>query len=450
MKKIISILSILCLLGCAQGEAVPIIADFEFEVFNDDYSIPVQVVFYNRTEGAENYEWRFEGASPSKSVNRNPGVITYEEKGVYEIELIGTNQDGSVDSKVLEIQIDNPVTIDFEITNLVDNFSPSVYTFKNNSSGTNSYSWVFEGGSPSSSSSRNPEDVTFTEPGNHNIILSVSNGKKTLDLQKTITVAPFLVSDFDHQTAFEDDDYQVPVRIQFQNNSISATSFEWSFMDATASVSSEINPEIVITEPGIHTITLKAFNGKEIKITQKSIEVFSNTNLRTFTNIKMGINTAHNTNTVGSFYSIITRQLYTADEITDVVEENIDLVFFGLNENFTQNKFVSPNQLSITTFPPLPSPKNTVFINSQELCNCSASLTSTEFNSMTDDTLLKNLVIEETPGGLQDFDDAMLPRIILFKTQEGKKGAIKIKDYVKDGQNSYILIDIKIQKESIN
>jgi hypothetical protein len=35
----------------------------------------------------------------------------------------------------------------------------------------------------------------------------------------------------------------------------------------------------------------------------------------------------------------------------------------------------------------------------------------------------------------------------LFQTQEGRKGAIKIKKYVEAGQESYILVDIKVQKE---
>ncbi len=449
IKRIANITVLFCLFGCVKEEAVPVVVDFNFDVFNEDFSIPVQIVFFNRTEGAEDYEWRFEGGSPSRSVNRNPGVITYNAKGTYEIELIGTNQDGSRDSKILEIQIDDPVVVDFEITNLIDNFSPAVYTFQNNSSGTNSYVWTFEEGTPSNSIDRNPGEVLFTEPGDHQITLEVSNGRETYELQKTVTVAPLLVSDFEFQPAFEDDDYQVPVRVQFQNNAISATSYEWSFTGANLSISTEENPEVLFTEPGMQTITLKASNGKDVKTIEKNIEVFANTNLRTFTDIKLGINTAHSANTVGSFFSISTRKVYTDTEVTNEIEKNIDLVFFGLNQTFTRNKFVSPDQLSETTFAPLQEAKNTIFINSQELCNCSASLTTQEFDAMQNDALLKNLSIEETPGGLQNFDRETVPRIVLFQTQEGNKGAIKIKDFVQGGQNSYILVDIKIQKEAI-
>lgn len=449
MKKIISVIVLLCFFSCVREEAIPVIVDFELEVFNNDFSIPVQVVFFNRTEGAEDYEWKFEGGIPSRSINRNPGVIRYEAKGTYTIELIGTNQDGSRDSKIVEIQIDDPVIVDFEVNNVLDNFSPASYTFQNNSLGVDSFNWTFEGGTPANSSEKDPGEIVFTEPGEHIITLEVSNGKETLNMQKTITVAPFLVSDFEFEPAFEDDDYQVPVRIQLESKAVSATSYEWSFTGASATTSSDENPEVLFTEPGMQTITLRASNGKDTKTEIKTVEVFPNTNLRTFADIKLGINTAHTSNTVGSFFSLTNRNVYAAEVIDEEIGQQIDLVFFGLNQGFTRNRFVSPDQLSETTFSPLQNPKKTIFINSQELCGCNTSLTVEAFDEIINDNSLRNLIIEETPGGLQSFDRTMVPRIILFQTEEGKKGAIKIKDFVQDGQNSYILIDIKVQKEAI-
>ncbi|WP_438711690.1 PKD domain-containing protein [Aquimarina muelleri] len=449
MNKIIYILiSLVLLTGCAKEEVVPVIVDFEFEVFNEDFSIPVQVVFFNRTEGGEDYEWSFEGGVPSRSVSRNPGVIQYDAKGVYKIELTASNQDGSRDTKVIEIQIDDPVVIDFEITNLVDNFSPATYAIQNNSSGADTFSWTFEGGAPATSLVKDPGKVTFTEPGEHKITLEISNGREMYNLQKTVTVAPFLVSDFEHTVAFENDDYQVPASIQFKNTSISATEYQWDFEGASILTSTEENPEVIFTQAGKHSIILTTFNGKETKVVRKEIEFFRNTNLREIKDIKLGINTAHSSNTRGSFYSIIDRKVYTNQEVTPEIEQRIDLVFFGLSSTFGRNRFVSPTKISETTFDVFQNPKSTIFINSQELCGCTASLSVSQYDMMQDDVLLNSLTIQETSGGLQDFDNTMQPRIVLFQTQEGKKGAIKIKDFVDDGQNSYILVDIKIQKES--
>lgn len=450
MKKILYIGWILIFFSCAKEEAVPVNVDFEFEVFNEDFSIPVQVVFFNRTEGGDDYEWTFEGGVPSRSVNRNPGVIQYNQKGVYKIELFSTNRDGESNTKVVEIQIDDPVIIDFDVINQVDNFSPATYQIINNSKGADSFSWTFEGGTPASSNIQNPGPVIFSEPGEHSIRLEISNGRETYDLEKTIVVAPFLIADFDFNVAFEDDDFQVPARIQFQNNSISATSYEWNFEGAIPASSNGENPEVVFTNIGSQTIRLTASNGKESKSISKEISFFTNTNLRELKDIKLGINTAHTGNTIGSFYSIVDRKVYKDEELTPEIEKRIDLVFFGLSSAFDNNRFTSPDNLSITTFNELTSPKKTIFINSQELCNCSASLTHAQFDIMTDDTMFRNMVIQETPGGLQNFDNTMKPRVVLFQTQEGKKGGIKIKEFINDGQNSYIMVDIKVQKEVRN
>jgi hypothetical protein len=60
---------------------------------------------------------------------------------------------------------------------------------------------------------------------------------------------------------------------------------------------------------------------------------------------------------------------------------------------------------------------------------------------------LQALNITSTAKGLQPFDDVQVPRIILFKTQDNRKGAIKIKSFHDDGLQSYILVDIKVQKK---
>ena len=68
------------------------------------------------------------------------------------------------------------------------------------------------------------------------------------------------------------------------------------------------------------------------------------------------------------------------------------------------------------------------------------------FDAMVNDTPIKSLNISYSAAGAQEFGFTY-PRIILFKTQDGRKGAIKIKDMVKNGTSSYILCDIKVQKQ---
>ena len=97
-------------------------------------------------------------------------------------------------------------------------------------------------------------------------------------------------------------------------------------------------------------------------------------------------------------------------------------------------------------FFPITEAKTTIFVNSQEICNCGLNFTEEEFNAMTNDTPLRALSITHSVAGAQAFTNT-LPRIVLFQTHDGRKGAIKIKQFVSKGaENSYILCDIKVQK----
>ena len=65
---------------------------------------------------------------------------------------------------------------------------------------------------------------------------------------------------------------------------------------------------------------------------------------------------------------------------------------------------------------------------------------------MNNDVPLQALNINQSVAGAQEFGN-FFPRIILFKTQDGRKGAIKITNMVNNGTNSYVVCDIKVQKQ---
>src|SRR5690606_1965903 len=317
----------------------------------------------------------------------------------------------------------------------------------NTTSGATNYRWGFEGGLPATSTEQHPPNIVFDEPGEYKIWLEVSNGFETYDLEKTIIVEENLDADFDWEVSFDDDDFQIPVELNMQSTHISTTTFQWIFENGTPSTSTEENPKVVFNEVGIHVITLIASNGKDSKTISKNVETYPNPNLKTFENIKLGINTSHNNNEIGSFFSTYNREPYKKNEVNSENGPLIDIVFFGFNNSFSQNKFVSPNDLSSTTFESIPGATHTKFINSLESCSCSAFLSVGDFDAMINDSELKDLVIEETVEGLQPFENSVVPRIILFENNRGIKGALKIKEYVQDGQGSYIIVDIKVQKE---
>ncbi len=437
---------ILFLWSCSREEAVPVEANFRVEIVNEDYSIPVQVVIINTSTGAEDYQWSFEGGNPSSSLRRNPGTVLYNSSGEYTIKLNVFNRDGFEDSQEITLDLDSPVIVDFKAEIEKDNFSPVTVVLTNSSSGANSFKWSFQGGNPITSTHENPAPVRFDEPGTHTISLEISNGRETYTKDTLITVAPKLVTDFDWEVDFQDRDLQVPVTLTMQNKSISTTGYNWTFEGGMPTSSTKENPVVVFNTPGAHRITLNATNGKETKTVTKTITLAADTNIKVFKDIRLGINTAHNTDTVGSFFSGFTEQVYTKSVVTPEIGNLIDLVFFGLNETFGFNRFYAPDHLGDTTFDAIPNATHTKIINVQEDCGCSASLSIPQYDSMKDDTLLRGITITETIKGLQPFNNSLVPRIVLFETVDGRKGAVKIKRFIADGQNSYIETDIKIQK----
>ncbi len=440
---------LLLVLNCAKEEALPVTANFRVVVLDDDYSIPVIVSINNLTEGGESFLWDFGNGIPAGSTEENPGTIIYNEHGTYTIRLEASNDDGSFDSKEITVTLADAITIDFEPIIIDNNYAPMEVQLDNTTTGATSYSWTFEGGTPSSSDVQYPTNILFSEPGDHLITLEVSNGQDIEQIQKTVTVAPYLEAFFSYEPIFEDDDLEVPVTITTTNQSISATQYNWTVIGTTTTLqATEENPTFVLEDAGTYSINLSATNGKETKNYTQNITLSTNTNLRTIEDIQLGINTAHNSNSIGAFFSTTTREVYNSEEIDDTNGPLIDLVFFGLNDTFSFNKFLSPDEADTTTFETIPNATHTKVINLQESCSCSASLSVLQFDEMNDDTILSSLDIEETAGGLEDFDNSVVPRIVLFENANGIKGAIKIKEYIADGQNSYIRMDLKMQKEA--
>ncbi|MBP4143088.1 PKD domain-containing protein [Flavobacterium sp. P4023] len=447
MKKTLLVLVLIVFTACYQETAIVIEGDFIASFVRGDESVPVNLLIINKITGADTYEWTFEGGSPSTSSSKDPGEILYEKVGTYFIKLTATNVDGETKVFTKTIVVKDGIKIQFSNEVLKSNYSPVEVVVTNNTVGEGFlYSWDFQGGTPAKFIGKTPPNVIFTSPGDHKISLTVSNGFENETQIQTIKVSPYLVSMFTYEPATEDDDYEAPVKIILTNSSISATHYKWSFQNGLPATSIDENPTVVFTTPGSHEISLEAFNDKTSQVFNRIIDVKANTNLRVFTNIKLGTNAAHNNNTIGAMFSTITRTVYKANEITNDNSNLIDIVFQGLNSNFTYNKFISPDQVSSNGFLTLKNAQNTIFVNYQSRCNCGLNFTESQFDAMVNDTPLKSLNIEYTAGGYQEFG-LIYPRIILFKTQEGKKGAIKIKDMVKNGTSSYILIDIKIQKQ---
>ena len=448
MKKIIFILFIYtCLSSCYKESLIPIEGDFETSFVNGDESVPVLIHIKNELQGAETFDWEFEGGNPSTASNANPGDILYTQPGTYTITLTARNTDGETKTIKKILVIKDGLNANFTYNIVQNNFSPVEVQITNITQGQGiNWNWSFQNGTPSSFSGQNPPNITFTTPGQHLLSLTISNGFETQTIQRTIEVAPLLVSNFSWSVGVSDEDYQAPVTLQLNSLSVSATQYLWNSTGGSINNNLAQNPILTFNTPGNYQITLTAGNGKATQNFTKNITIYPNTNLYTFTNVKFGINSAHHNNSNGAFFSTLTQQSYGANQVTNQNGGQIDIAFQGLNSSFNSNKFISPNQVTNYGFLPLTNAQNTIFINSQNLCSCGLNFTELQFDAMNNDIPLQALTINPSVAGAQEFGNTA-SRIIVFKTQDGRKGAIKITNMVNNGVNSYIVCDIKVQKQ---
>jgi len=129
-----------------------------------------------------------------------------------------------------------------------------------------SWSWTFEGGTPSTSSNPNPT-ITYNSPGTFNVSLTVSNsqGSDNLTINNFITVGEAPVADFTY-TINE-------LEVDFQNESSNATSYVWNFGDG--GTSTQINPIHEYDEDGVYIVTLTASNECGSDVFVQEIEIIT-------------------------------------------------------------------------------------------------------------------------------------------------------------------------------
>ena len=144
-------------------------------------------------------------------------------------------------------------TADFTI-NETTGCRPMQVTFSDQSStNTTGWSWSFPGGSPATSTERNPT-VTYNQSGTYTVTLIASNtqGQHEINKQDIVVVdeqlpnAGFGISIFDNV-------------VTCSNTSTGATSYFWEM--GTGETRTEAHPTITYPIPGFYEITLIAYNG---------------------------------------------------------------------------------------------------------------------------------------------------------------------------------------------
>ncbi|NIM16060.1 MAG: PKD domain-containing protein [Candidatus Aminicenantes bacterium] len=123
-----------------------------------------------------------------------------------------------------------------------------------------SWDWTFPGGTPSTSTEKNPT-ITYNTPGTYDVTLTVSNSAGTDTMTKvnyiTVTTLQPPVADFVASYT----DIAAGDSVDFTDLSTNVpTAWDWTFDGGTPAASTDQNPTITYNTPGTYTVTLTATN----------------------------------------------------------------------------------------------------------------------------------------------------------------------------------------------
>jgi PKD repeat protein len=236
----------------SQDVSIIFLPDAQFTSSSITGCNPTEIQFTGQPEGQEyTYLWIFEGGNPESSNDANP-VVSYNEVGNFDVQLIVSNAAGSDTSNIEAlISINGGPTADFTINSTLGTGTVSI---SDNSTGVNSYSWDF--GDGHSDTSSNPSNV-YENEGNYIVTLVVSNdcGSDTLSQDVNIVFPP------EAQFTSSIQEGCNPAEIQFTGQPLGdGYDYQWTFEGGEPMSSFDTNPAVMYNESGQFDVQLIVSN----------------------------------------------------------------------------------------------------------------------------------------------------------------------------------------------
>jgi PKD repeat protein len=218
------------------------------------------------TNTPTSWSWTFQGGTPATSTLKNP-VVTYSTAGTYNVSLTVSNSSGSNTKDQAGYVTVNAVTVQAPVANFssdktsVTAGGAVVFSDLSTNSPT-SWSWSFPGGTPSTSTAKNPV-ITYNTAGTYNVSLTATNsaGSNTKDLtgyiNVTAVVVPAPVANFTSDKTAITEGGTVTYTDLSTNT---PTAWYWSFPGGTPSTSTAKNPVVTYNTAGTYNVSLTATN----------------------------------------------------------------------------------------------------------------------------------------------------------------------------------------------
>lgn len=246
------------------SQILPPVVDFTADTTHLSQGEAVQFTDLTTGNPATSWTWTFPGGTPGASNMQHPTVY-YNTAGTFSVTLTVVNPDGT-DTEVKNDYITvDPVlapVADFSATAQVITEGESVTFTDLSTNNPDTWSWIFEGGTPDTSSQQNPGAITYSVPGTYDVSLTAANigGSGTELKADFITVNPGIAPTADFYADVTEIGVGDTVNF-FDLSTGDPTQWLWTFEGGTPAGSSVQNPTgIVYNEEGIFNVQLRAKN----------------------------------------------------------------------------------------------------------------------------------------------------------------------------------------------
>ncbi|MBW6482333.1 MAG: PKD domain-containing protein [Vicingaceae bacterium] len=214
------------------------------------------------------WSWTFPGGNPATANTQGPHTVIFSTAGTYNINLQVTDANGSKDTTIT-ISVTAcaiPVAgIGMDVTNgKICKNSCIDFSYAGTGGTPTSYNWIFEEGTPSSSSAQNPGLVCWGDTtGRFIVTLEVSNANGTTSITDTVTVSesPVLVSTPDTLLIIGNNVNLTSQATDSSGNPITGGSYLWSPSTDLSCVLCQTTTVIQPLDDGTYIVTYTAENG---------------------------------------------------------------------------------------------------------------------------------------------------------------------------------------------
>ncbi len=222
---------------------------------------PLTVNFTDQSTNAQSWYWKFPGGNPATSTQQNPTVV-YSSPGSYMVSLKIVCTSGQVDSSYQS----NYIVAEYCGESCEAAFdasprqgcAPLTVNFTDQSTNAQSWYWKFPGGNPATSTQQNPT-VVYSSPGSYMVSLKIvcTSGQVDSSYQSNYIVAEYCGESC--EAAFDASPRQgcAPLTVNFTDQSTNAQSWYWKFPGGNPATSTQQNPTVVYSNPGIYSVSLK-------------------------------------------------------------------------------------------------------------------------------------------------------------------------------------------------